>query len=521
MSKNDADFDAAVESENDSLFNAAEADAVTRSPAAVQRPSRPMTARDVAKVYIDQLPVLGGAVGGAGGVALGGGLSAGLAAAPAGIMGAGAGGAAGGGLRELLYGLMGEEPSSPDRWRTEPAPLRALGRMAGSGSEQMLFQGLGEIPAAAASVAARSAMKGALRPTARMLDEFKGVNLPEEALARRIGSPEAATAARRASARDARRIVANASRAKNVPLADVVETVRPGGTVQEAAAATARQSEAASALNRAAGEHGYSLPELIGVLSSRNPLDLAQAQRRGLGPVELAHLRMLAENMPETVRRAIPGTPVAAFQYEAAKFVNSPQVMRLRRMLGRADKAELESLLSDFASEHADTKSPIKWYKLAQRLQKESSPYYGRGAKGAMQQVASSPTEQAAKAALAAAIKKGLGEDIGGLTAQDANTRVLIALERAFGRSHNLRLAGNTILPAAMGDVAARAAGHSGVAEIPAMLGAAWLGHQATSPRVLGRTALLLSSPELQAAARQSPRAIGLGFDLMRPREGE
>ena len=121
-------------------------------------------------------------------------------------------------------------------------------------------------------------------------------------------------------------------------------------------------------------------------------------------------------------------------------------------------------------------------------------------------QVAATPNEQLAMAELSRTIKGGLGGKIEGLTAQDANTRVNIALQRALTRSHSLL---GTHTPAGMilGDIAARSTGH-GSAEIPAALAGGLLGHALTSPAGMATTSLALTDPATQILLRNAPRGL-------------
>lgn len=480
--------------------------------------------RGVAKKYLDEAPMVGGGVGGAAGLIAGGGVSAGLAAAPGAIMGAGLGGAAGAGVREIGYSLLGERPPSPASWDSAPDWLKTLGRLAGAGNEQMVYQAAGEIPAVAARAAAPQLMRGALRPTAKMLSEFSDLNLPKQALDRGIGTPAAAKTARQESAREARRLVSAATREKVTPMTERTRTVQPAA-ITDLAAQTARDAEARSMIHRAAQAAEYTDDELLRILRQERPntLDLADAAKRGLDAKALGVLRGALGNLvpEETVR--VPGRARRALQYGAERFTSSQRVQSLRRELSdsslpEAAKAEVQTFLDEFERQHANRKSPIAWYRVAQRLQRESKPFYGRQSQGTSQAIASSPDVMATKAALAGAIKDALGKDISGLTAQDANTRVLIALERAFGRSHNLMRSGRAVLPGLIGDVVARSTGHSGLMEIPAILGAAGIAHAATSPGTLGRAALFLDNPAAQDALRQSPRGLGFGMDLLTPR---
>ena len=405
----------------------------------------------------------------------------------------------------------------------------------------------------------------ATRVTPAMKEKFPGINLADELLNRGIGSPSEATAAREASAREARKAATLASRKKKVTfeparIPEQTDMIVPGvvasaeggyGTpsagITDLAAASAREAAARSALHDIASKAGYDDAEFVSLLSnpSPNPADLAEAFRRGLRANDLAAAREHLANVgaeAATLGEATPQQWVSSSQdvvftptrdmvmprepnalrpkvsrkvaYSAEQFVKSPEIQRLSNQLKNAGEpakelSDLEAFLSDWQAQHQGRKSPIDWYRQAQSLQRESKPFYGRGAAGVGQQVASSPTQQAAKAALAAAIKRELAVQTPAIKARDAETQALIALERALKRNDTIVQKGGGLAGMAAGDVAVRAMGHAGVgAEIPAALTGAFLGHAASSPTVLANAALLLRSPSVQSAIANNPKLL-------------
>lgn len=372
--------------------------------------------------------------------------------------------------------------------------------------------------------------------------------------------------AREASARAARKEAVSASRKKQVTFSPtsipeqtdllvpgVVSStegvpIPPTATTADLASASAREMEARSALHSIAAKAGYSDEQLIGLLSdpNPNPLDVADAFRRGLDAKALAAARSHLELLGGEAQAAAAASPqqwystsndvvfsptrdmvtpahpnaIAAkvgkkHSYQPGAFTDSPEIKRLRSLIRKQssqpqdDMAELDAFLSDWSSQQAGKKSPIQWYRQAQGLQRESKPFYNRGAAGVGQQVASSPTVQAAKAALASAIKRELSASIPAIGKADASTQGLIALERALKRNDTIVQKGGGLAGMAAGDVAVRAMGHAGVgAEIPAALTGAFLGHAASSPTVLANAALLLRSPSVQSAIANNPKLL-------------
>ena len=422
----------------------------------------------------------------------------------------------------------------------------------------------GEALAGTAGLTARGLAGLATRIPPSWAEKFPGINLAKELLARGIGSSAEATAARASSARDARRAAVESSRKRQVTFSPtsipqqedllvpgVVSStegvnIPPSATTADLAAASSREAQARYMLHDMAAKAGYSDEEFVALLSNPSPnaLDVANAFKRGLGPQELAAAReqlgalggeasTLAEATPQqwystsndvvfsptrdmvTPREpnAIKATVGKKFQYQPKQFAESPEVQRVRNLIRKqssqpdADMAELDAFLESWQSQQAAKKSPIQWYRQAQGLQREAKPFYGRGGAGVGQQMASSPTVQAAKAALASAIKRELSVGTPAIATHDASTQALIALERALKRNDTIVQKGGGLAGAAVADVLARRLGHAGAGEVPAAVAGAYLGHAMSSPTVLANSALALNSPYVQSVLRQSPRA--------------